>query len=230
MKNITEVICVIDQDSSDRTFAIMEHYAGYSTKRVAYEVAKFTSFGAQRNLGLDMVTRDWFLILDPDEVFTPQLDSLMSDLDNMPDINAVCLPCITLYKDRRHYLAQDTTGLDPHIHLCRNKFARFMPEIHENLVDINGRRLPNGSAPDIIATHTIEKYHHVGMKHMQLLKSDAALVTKGMRWKQLGALEESTKKGITVGEKTWLEWKHWAFQSHKVLPIAEWMYDVTSHW
>lgn len=230
MKQIAEIICVVDQDSTDRTVNILEHYAAWSTKRVAYQISKFETFGSQRNKAIDMATQDWLLTIDADEVFTPQLDGLLKDIESMPHVNAVRMPRIMLYKDRRHYLDQETTGLDPHACVWRRGFARYTPGVHEDLQDVHGRKLHICGDADVLSTHEVVKYHDVGVKHMQLLKSDAALMDKGLRWKETGSLEASAKKGIPVDVKTWLEWKHWAFRTHKILTLPERWYDVTSNW
>ena len=156
-----------------------------------------------------MATKDWLLILAPDETFTPQLDNLLDELitNKHPSINAVRVPTVTLFRDRRHFVSQAKTGLDPHIRIFRKGFARFEEKLHADIVDINGRKLHSCYDSDILTTFQDTRYQDVGMKHLQLLKSDAALVSKGLRWKATNALKESAEQGLPVGEKTWLEWK-----------------------
>lgn len=235
MKQVTEVVCVVDQDSNDRTYSILERYASWSSKRVVYQVSKMEGLSKLRNKAIELATQDWLLAIDPDETFTPQLSGLLQDVvDGKLKVNAIRLPSIVMFKDRRHYVSQDKTGLDPHIHIWRRGFAEYKPDInvHELLQDVQGRNLHITYDDDILTTSDPInfQYHDVGRKHHQLLKSDKALMVKGLRWKEVNFLKESGERGLPVNEYTWLDWKHWVFREHKILDLPERHYDVTSDW
>lgn len=227
MRNIREII-IIDTESTDRTWGILQRFAARTSKRLVLDRMPFTTFGECRNAALDKVTEDWVLIIDADETFTPQLDSLLTDLQALPKINAVRVPTLILYPDRRHYLHDSST--DPHVRLWRRGFARFVGTIHENQKDIHDRLLHECAEPDILTTYSVPRYHDVGMKHLQLLKSDAALAMKGLRWAQTGAIQNSVQHGIPVHPGTWIQWKKEAFLKHRIEPLPDRYYDITSDW
>ncbi len=230
MQTVKEVICIVDQDTTDRTTNILAHYAAWSSKKVIWKTAPFQTFGGSRNLSIQLATEDWILIIDPDETYTPQTDELIKDLDGMPHINAVRVPTIVLWGDRRHYLSQETLGLDMHTRIWRRGFALFDNDIHEIPYDSSGRMLINPADPDILSTNLVVKYHPVSMKHMQLLKSDASLLEKGKRWQSGGLLEASARRGIPVKVNSWLDFKKWGFRQHKIQDLSENLYDITSDW
>jgi glycosyltransferase involved in cell wall biosynthesis len=60
-------IIVVDSGSKDRTIEIAESFGA----RTSYHV--FGGHGEQKNVALDLCTSDWILLLDADEVLTPEL-------------------------------------------------------------------------------------------------------------------------------------------------------------
>lgn len=231
-ENVTEIVCVVDAATNDRTEGILDRYAARKNrKKFTMVKAPFTSFGGMRNIGNDLATGDWIFTVDPDDAFTPHTDALMSDLKLLPGINAAKLPTMMMYQDRRHYINQESVNnLDPHITIVRKGFARYTLTIHEDFVDINNRHLHVCTDPDILETFNIPQYHKVGRKHLQLLKSDAALAFKGLRWLQTGSIAESAKRGIPVQPHSWYEWKKWAFMSKTICSLPLDLYDITSDW
>src|SRR5450432_120857 len=60
-------IVVVDSGSKDRTLEIAESFGA----KTSYHA--FGGHGEQKNVALDLCTKDWILLLDADEVLTPEL-------------------------------------------------------------------------------------------------------------------------------------------------------------
>jgi len=107
---------------------------------------------------------------------------------------------VVTYPDFMHYVKKPID--DPQIRVWRNGFARLQNEIHEKVVDVNGRNLFMHNAPDIINCNG-NKYQNVIRKHHQLLKDREVLLQKGQRWKEIGACDASCRAGIPINEGYW---------------------------
>ena len=62
-------IVVVDSGSKDRTIQIAESFGAKTSFHA------FGGHGEQKNVALDLCTSDWILLLDADEVLTPELQS-----------------------------------------------------------------------------------------------------------------------------------------------------------
>ena len=62
-------IVVVDSGSKDRTIEIAQSFGA----KTSYHV--FGGHGEQKNVALDLCTSDWILLLDADEVLTPELQN-----------------------------------------------------------------------------------------------------------------------------------------------------------
>ena len=62
-------IVVVDSGSQDRTIEIAQSFGAKTTYHV------FGGHGEQKNVALDLCTSDWILLLDADEVLTPELQA-----------------------------------------------------------------------------------------------------------------------------------------------------------
>src|SRR5271165_5410110 len=60
-------IIVVDSGSKDRTIEIAQSFGA----KTSYHA--FLGHGEQKNVALDLCTMDWILLLDADEVLTPEL-------------------------------------------------------------------------------------------------------------------------------------------------------------
>src|SRR3569833_1456054 len=60
-------IVVVDSGSRDRTIEIAQSFRA----KICYH--EFGGHGEQKNVALDLCTSDWILLLDADEVLTPEL-------------------------------------------------------------------------------------------------------------------------------------------------------------
>src|SRR6201998_1966466 len=67
-------IIVVDSGSKDRTLEIAQSFGA----RTSYH--SFGGHGEQKNVALDLCTSDWILLLDADEVLTPELQQEICDL------------------------------------------------------------------------------------------------------------------------------------------------------
>ena len=85
-------IVVVDSGSHDRTVSIAE---GFGAK-TSYHA--FGGHGEQKNVALDLCTSDWILLLDADEVLTPELQKeIRSLLAGEPKFEAYWISRLNLY-------------------------------------------------------------------------------------------------------------------------------------
>ena len=88
-------IIVVDSGSTDRTIEIAESF-GAKTRYHA-----FGGHGEQKNVALDLCTSQWILLLDADEVLTPELQAeILALLSDEPEFNAYWIPRLNLYFGR----------------------------------------------------------------------------------------------------------------------------------
>src|SRR6202044_3416832 len=80
-------IIIVDSGSSDRTLEIAESFGA----KTSYHA--FGGHGEQKNVALDLCTSDWILLLDADEVLTPELQAEMRGLlEGEPQFGAYWIP------------------------------------------------------------------------------------------------------------------------------------------
>jgi glycosyltransferase involved in cell wall biosynthesis len=88
-------IIVVDSGSKDRTLEIAQSFGAMTSYHA------FGGHGEQKNVALDQCTSDWILLLDADEVLTPQLqDEIRQLLSGEPKFNAYWIPRLNLYYGR----------------------------------------------------------------------------------------------------------------------------------
>jgi len=123
-------IIVVDSGSKDRTIEIAQSFGA----KTSYHA--FGGHGEQKNVALDLCTSDWILLLDADEVLTPELQAeirqLLDHKDGAgePEFGAYWIPRLNLifgrwmrhggfYPDRKLRLfrrgsARLSEGVGPH--------------------------------------------------------------------------------------------------------------------
>jgi glycosyltransferase involved in cell wall biosynthesis len=118
-------IVIVDSGSKDRTLEIAQSF-GAKTSHHA-----FGGHGEQKNVALDLCTSDWILLLDADEVLTPELQvEIRQLLASEPEYDAYWIPRLNLifgrwmrhggfYPDRKLRLFKRRTarlseGVGPH--------------------------------------------------------------------------------------------------------------------
>lgn len=88
-------IIIVDSGSKDRTLEIAESYGA----KTSYHT--FGGHGEQKNVALDLCTQDWILLLDADEVLTPELQKeIQRTLADVPPFNAYWIPRLNLILGR----------------------------------------------------------------------------------------------------------------------------------
>jgi len=118
-------IIVVDSGSKDRTLEIAQSFGA----KTSYHA--FGGHGEQKNVALDLCTSDWILLLDGDEVLTPELqEEIRQVLSGEPGFVAYWIPRLNLifgrwirhggfYPDRKLRLfrrgsARLSEGVGPH--------------------------------------------------------------------------------------------------------------------
>jgi glycosyltransferase involved in cell wall biosynthesis len=88
-------IIVVDSGSSDRTLEIAESFGA----KTSYHA--FGGHGEQKNVALDLCSGDWILLLDADEVLSPELQREIRELlEGEPKFEAYWIPRLNLYFGR----------------------------------------------------------------------------------------------------------------------------------
>ncbi|MDH7600889.1 MAG: glycosyltransferase family 2 protein [Armatimonadota bacterium] len=124
-------IVVLDSYSSDRTVEIAKRYTDKVFQR------EFAGFSDQRIAALQYASQDWVLIVDADEVVTPELASALRRAAETEQYDGYRLPRLTVFLDRemRH------CGWYPaySIRLARKDKVYFPPRlVHESIL-VRGR-------------------------------------------------------------------------------------------
>src|SRR6202041_986614 len=84
-----------DSGSKDRTVEIAQSFGA----KTSYH--PFGGHGEQKNVALDLCTCDWILLLDADEVLTPELQKEIQDLlGGDPQFDAYWIPPLNPYFGR----------------------------------------------------------------------------------------------------------------------------------
>ncbi|MGA2560362.1 MAG: glycosyltransferase family 2 protein [Terracidiphilus sp.] len=115
-------IILVDSGSKDRTLEIARSF-GAKTRFHA-----FVGHGEQKNVALDLCTSDWILLLDADEVLTPELQNeirqLLTYADGRPPrFDAYWIPRLNLYFG--HWMRHGGFYPDRKLRLFRRGSARL---------------------------------------------------------------------------------------------------------
>src|SRR3954447_2020731 len=88
-------IILVDSGSKDRTLEIAESFGA----KTSYHA--FGGHGEQKNVALDLCTSNWILLLDADEVLTPELqEEIRQTLSDEPKYGAYWIPRLNLILGR----------------------------------------------------------------------------------------------------------------------------------
>ncbi|HEV2474034.1 MAG TPA: glycosyltransferase family 2 protein [Chthonomonadales bacterium] len=88
-------IIVVDSGSKDRTLEIAQSFGA----KTSYHA--FRGHGEQKNVALDLCTSEWILLLDADEVLSPELQAeIQTVLRGEPAYGAYWIPRLNLYFGR----------------------------------------------------------------------------------------------------------------------------------
>jgi glycosyltransferase involved in cell wall biosynthesis len=172
-------IVVVDSGSKDRTIAIAESFGA----RTSYHA--FGGHGEQKNVALDLCTMDWVLLLDADEVLTPELQQeIRQTLAGEPQFGAYWIPRLNLIMGRwmRH------GGFYPD-HKLR-LFTRGVARLSEG---VGPHSTPQFAGPKGKLKHDMLHYAYpdltVYLEHMNRYSSEIAglLAAKGRTSRGLGS-------------------------------------------
>ena len=133
LRELPEVV-VYDNGSTDGTVALAQRF-----ENVTVHEGPFFGFGKTFNHAMDLATRDWVLVIDADEVVTPDLMASMARADLAdPDCG---------YVVHRHnfflgqYVRWGGLGNDFLIRLCHRKVFRHSEEdVHPRIYGREGSR------------------------------------------------------------------------------------------
>jgi glycosyltransferase involved in cell wall biosynthesis len=95
---LADEIILVDSGSTDATLEIAESFG--AKVKIFHEPWK--GFAPQKNSAIDKATGDWILLLDADEVLTPELQQAISALLRSPEASAADAP-VTYLIARRNY-------------------------------------------------------------------------------------------------------------------------------
>src|ERR1035437_4607521 len=88
-------IILVDSGSTDRTLEIAESFGALTSYH------PFGGHGEQKNVALGLCTSDWILLLDADEVLTPELQTEIQQLlGEEPKFGAYWIPRLNFYFGR----------------------------------------------------------------------------------------------------------------------------------
>src|SRR5579872_3560994 len=88
-------IIIVDSGSTDRTLEIAHSFGARTTYNA------IVGHGEQKNVALDLCMSDWILLLDADEVLTPELQAeIRTLLEGEPKYQAYWIPRLNLYFGR----------------------------------------------------------------------------------------------------------------------------------
>jgi glycosyltransferase involved in cell wall biosynthesis len=178
MPQITEVCIVVDEECTDETLGIVEDF-DMGDKKKCIRVRYFDSFDKQKNAALEIATQDWVLWIDGDEAYTLATGTLFADLPKLGEVNTIHIPTIMMTsQDTR----QGNYDLDPHIRLWKNRYVKYVGELHETPISPLGENL---HVKVDISTYNYPQYTDSYMKHYTFLKSDKALREKAKRWNKI---------------------------------------------
>ncbi len=81
MRGVVDELAILDTGSTDGTLAVIEREANLGHfQRVQCGHREFKDFGSARQANLDLVTTEWALWLDADEMLSPMLRARMMEL------------------------------------------------------------------------------------------------------------------------------------------------------
>lgn len=129
IKNIADEIVVVDGQSSDKTVEIAKSYGA----RVKITTNK-PIFHINKQMAIDMCTKDWILQLDADEIVSPQLrDEILSILKSQETANGYWIPRKNWFIGR--FLIKGGQYPDYTLRIYKNGKGRLpQKDVHEQAV------------------------------------------------------------------------------------------------
>ncbi len=129
--SFADEIVVLDSFSTDRTVEIARLF----TDKVGTQ--KFEGFSYQRTAALEMATQDWVLIVDADEVVTPDLAKEIQKAVESSDYDAYRMPRLSYFLGRP--MLHCGWYPDYQLRLARKSKAYFPPRLVHETMEVKGR-------------------------------------------------------------------------------------------
>ena len=176
-------IILVDSGSKDRTIEIAQSFGA----KTSYHA--FGGHGEQKNVALDLCTCDWILLLDADEVLTPELQEeikrVLSGENGEPKFGAYWIPRLNLYFG--HWMRHGGFYPDHKLRLFRRGSARLSE-------GVGPHSTPLFAGPRGTLKHDMLHYAYptmdIYLEHMNRYSSEIAqlLVQRGRTSQSLPAL------------------------------------------
>ena len=167
-------IILVDSGSTDRTLEVAHSYGA----KTSFNAIR--GHGEQKNIALDICTSDWILLLDADEVLTPELQSeirqLLSGESGEPKYEAYWIPRLNQFCGR--WIRHGGFYPDRKLRLFRRGVARLSE-------GVGLHSTPQFSGPSGKLTHDMLHYAYPTLRlyieHMNRYSSEIArlLVERG---------------------------------------------------
>jgi glycosyltransferase involved in cell wall biosynthesis len=159
-------IVLVDSGSKDRTLEIAHSFGA----KTSYHA--FGGHGEQKNVALDLCTSDWTLLLDADEVLTPELQAeIRALLSSEPKYGAYWIPRLNLYFGR--WIRHGGFYPDHKLRLFRRGSARLSE-------GVGPHSTPQFTGPRGTLKHDMLHYAYptlvIYLEHMSRYSSEIALL------------------------------------------------------
>jgi glycosyltransferase involved in cell wall biosynthesis len=172
-------IIVVDSGSKDRTIEIAQSFGA----KTSYHA--FGGHGEQKNVALDLCTQDWILLLDADEVLTPELQAeIQALLAGEPKFGGYWIPRLNLYFG--HWMRHGGFYPDHKLRLFRRGTTRLSE-------GVGPHSTPQFEGPRGTLKHDMLHYAYptmdIYLEHMDRYSTEIAqlLVAKGRTSRSLPA-------------------------------------------
>ena len=175
-------IVIVDNSSTDKTLEIAKRY----TKNVYTQVNNPSQIDIQKNFGIDKATGDWLLIVDGDEVVTPELASEIRDIINKKEspstssesesINGFWIPRKNIIFGK--WIEHTGWYPDPQLRLFKRGKGRFVKKHVHEPINVIGE---TANLKENLLHHNYESVSQFLYKHLQVYALNEAedLLSKG---------------------------------------------------
>jgi glycosyltransferase involved in cell wall biosynthesis len=128
--NFVDEIIVVDDNSNDRTVEIAQNFRAHVFTK------KLTDFATQRNFALSKVETPWVLLVDADEVVTPELEKEIQEAVQKKEYNGFSFPRKNIIFGK--WIRHSGWYPDYQLHLFRTKKGGYHKPVHEQ-VNVEGK-------------------------------------------------------------------------------------------
>jgi len=123
---VSEVVIMEDEDSKDASITLAKTFCNENSLLFKHRKCEFESFGAQRNRAIELATNDWIFVLDGDEEFEYDIETVKDRIENHPSVLSWGAPRIEwLNLEKTEFVP----GLPANIHNFTTRLYRNRPDI-----------------------------------------------------------------------------------------------------